>query len=219
MAAAPSNFSQYRLCYRRFGVNQNSDLYGPWHQCTQQFQPLRCDLSTQVIDPCDVATGPGEARDETKPDRVFADGKDDWDRRGCRLGRECGRVSRRGDHRDLSTNQIACQRRQSIQLSLGPTIFDRDVLPLDVSGLVQASAKRAQTDCILTVRSRAEEPDHRHRRLLRARRERPRRRAPPSSVMNSRRLVCRESSIVKGDGGRFMTAPPSRLEARSRLGS
>ena len=37
--------------------------------------------------------------------------------------------------------------------------------------------------------------------------------------MNSRRLVCRESSIVKGDGGRFMTPPPSRLEARRRLGS
>src|SRR5215208_6385440 len=34
----------------------------------------------------------------------------------------------------------------------------------------------------------------------------------------SRRLVCRERSIVRGDGGRFTTAPPSRLEARSRLG-
>ena len=42
--------------------------------------------------------------------------------------------------------------------------------------------------------------------------------APPSSVMNSRRLVCRERSIVRGDGGRFMTRPPSRPEARSRLG-
>jgi hypothetical protein len=43
--------------------------------------------------------------------------------------------------------------------------------------------------------------------------------APPRSVMNSRRLVCRESSIVKSDGDRFMTPPPSRLEARRRLGS
>ena len=34
-----------------------------------------------------------------------------------------------------------------------------------------------------------EEPDHRHRRLLRARRERPHAAAPPSSVMNSRRLI------------------------------
>jgi hypothetical protein len=42
--------------------------------------------------------------------------------------------------------------------------------------------------------------------------------ALPSSAMNSRRLVCRESSILRGDGGRFTTPLPSRLEARSRLG-
>jgi hypothetical protein len=39
-----------------------------------------------------------------------------------------------------------------------------------------------------------------------------------TDVRNSRRLVCRERSIVRGDGGRFTTPPPSRLEARSRLG-
>src|SRR5947208_12314323 len=40
----------------------------------------------------------------------------------------------------------------------------------------------------------------------------------PTSVMNSRRLVCRERSIVRGDEGRIMTRPSSRPEARSRLG-
>src|SRR5262249_22938802 len=43
--------------------------------------------------------------------------------------------------------------------------------------------------------------------------------APPSSDMNARRFVCRESSIVRGDGGSVMTVPPSRPEARSRFGS
>src|SRR5215469_14427487 len=42
--------------------------------------------------------------------------------------------------------------------------------------------------------------------------------APPSSVMNLRRLVCRERSIVRGDEGRIMTRPSSRPEARRRLG-
>src|SRR5262249_828648 len=42
--------------------------------------------------------------------------------------------------------------------------------------------------------------------------------APPSSVMNSRLLVCRERSIVMGDEGRIMTRPSSRPEARSLLG-
>src|SRR5215204_3051866 len=40
---------------------------------------------------------------------------------------------------------------------------------------------------------------------------------PPITVYQAA-LVCRERSIVRGDGGRFTTPPPSRLEARSRLG-
>jgi len=40
---------------------------------------------------------------------------------------------------------------------------------------------------------------------------------PPSRVKNSRRLVCRERSIVRGDEGRIMTRPSSRPEARRRL--
>src|SRR5262249_22885055 len=43
--------------------------------------------------------------------------------------------------------------------------------------------------------------------------------APPSSVMNSRRFVCRESSILRRDGGSVMTVSPSRPEARRRFGS
>ena len=42
--------------------------------------------------------------------------------------------------------------------------------------------------------------------------------APPSRVMNSRRFVCREKSIVRGDGGSVMTVFLSRPEARSRFG-
>src|SRR5258708_12256627 len=37
--------------------------------------------------------------------------------------------------------------------------------------------------------------------------------------MNSRRFVCRESSILRGDGGSVMTVSPSRPEARRRFGS
>src|SRR5438105_9472340 len=37
--------------------------------------------------------------------------------------------------------------------------------------------------------------------------------------MNSRRFVCRESSILSGDGGSVMTVSPSRPEARRRFGS
>src|SRR6516165_2751743 len=40
----------------------------------------------------------------------------------------------------------------------------------------------------------------------------------PRTMMTSRRLVCRERSIVRGDEGRIMTRPSSRPEARSLLG-
>src|SRR5262245_9943080 len=36
--------------------------------------------------------------------------------------------------------------------------------------------------------------------------------------MNARRFVCRESSILRGDGGSVMTVSPSRPEARRRFG-
>jgi hypothetical protein len=67
--------SQDRLGHRGCGINENSNLYGPRHKRTQQFQPLRCDLSNQIIDPCNVPAWPCEARDQTKPDRVFTDGE------------------------------------------------------------------------------------------------------------------------------------------------
>ena len=105
-------------------------------------------------------------------------------------------VSGRGDHGDPSANQIGRQRRQPIDLILGPAVFDRHVLALDIAGVLQALAKCAQTVRERVRRCGVEEPDHRHRRLLRARRERPRSRraaeqrdelAPLHSITSSAR--------------------------------
>ena len=82
----------------------------------------------------------------------------------------------RGDHGDLAANQFGRQRRQSIHLILGPAVFDRYVLALDVAALLQALA-----ECAQTVRAASGDAEWRNpitgiARLLRARRERPRRR-------------------------------------------
>ena len=84
--------------------------------------------------------------------------------------------SGRGDHGDLPANQFGRQRRQPIELTLGPAVFNRHVLALDVACLLQALAECAQTIRVRRQAMWVEEPDHRHRRLLRPRRERPRRR-------------------------------------------
>jgi hypothetical protein len=143
-------------------------------QLMQEFQPLCRQLTTEKIDPCRVAAGPGEASDKTKPDRVFGDAEDDGNRRGCCLGRQrrCN-TSGRGDYGDLPMNQFSRQLRQSIKLILAPTVCDRYVLALDIAGLLQALAKSAQTVRSRLSRSVFEVPDHRQGCLLRARRERP----------------------------------------------
>jgi hypothetical protein len=58
---------------------------------------------------------------------------------------------------------------------LGPTIFDRNVLAVDKAGLPEALTERDAENRELIRPCVVEEPNHRHRRLLRPRRERPRR--------------------------------------------
>src|SRR4029077_8865507 len=59
-------------------------------------------------------------------------------------------------------------------LSPGPAILDRHVAALDITSFVEALAERGHHGCVPLRRPTIEEPDHRHRRLLRARCERPR---------------------------------------------
>jgi hypothetical protein len=65
----------------------------------------------QKIDAGRIAAGPGEAGYKALPDRVIANAKDDRNRRGCSFCRQCGHVTYRGHHSDLSANQIGHQSR------------------------------------------------------------------------------------------------------------
>jgi hypothetical protein len=58
-------------------------------------------------------------------------------------------------------------------LTIRPTIFDRNVLALDVTNVGEALPESANVNRRLAGRSAAEESDHRHW-LLRPRRKRPR---------------------------------------------
>ena len=61
------------------------------------------------------------------------------------LAANAAATSARGDHGNPSANQFGRQRRQPIELILGPAVFDRDVLALDIAGVFEALAKCAQT--------------------------------------------------------------------------
>src|SRR5262245_63849444 len=78
-----------------------------------------------------------------------------------------------GDHGDLATNQIGRQLRQAVGLVVSEAVYDRHVLALNEALLLQALTEFAQALSKPVSRGAAEEPDHRHRRLLRPRRKRP----------------------------------------------
>jgi hypothetical protein len=98
-------------------------------------------------------------------------------RRGCRLSRNCRQGVVRSDHRHLTAYQLSCEGGQSIILILRPAILDRHILAFDVPAFADALPECGHKTGSVGGRRAAEEPDYRHRRLLRARRERPRCRA------------------------------------------
>src|SRR5262249_15897014 len=66
------------------------------------------------------------------------------------------------------------QRRQSIRSTFCPAVIDADIAMLDITASAQAAPERVNDVHELAGRFHAEKPDHRHPRLLPARRERPR---------------------------------------------
>ena len=133
-------------------------------------------LSTEDVDASQVAAGPGKAGDKTKPDRIFGDGEDDGDRRRRLLRRRSG-IGDGYNHADRPADQFRRQLRQPINRFFRPAVDDRCVLTLDIADRFQTIAECAQAIRNRVGRSDPQKPDDGHRRLLRARRERPRRSA------------------------------------------
>src|SRR5947209_292015 len=75
----------------------------------------------------------------------------------------------------LPADQVFRERRQAVELTAAPAVFDRHVPAFDEACFIQAAAERGQQGDVGLGRSRAEIADGRHRRLLRACSERPRR--------------------------------------------
>ena len=117
-------------------ADEHGNASGCRHHLTQELQPLGHQLSRENIDTCQVAARPGKANDKTKPDRVIADVEDAGDRRGCRLGGDRRTISKCCDHGDPLVKEFGRQCRQSIPLTLRPTVYDRHVLALDVAAVL-----------------------------------------------------------------------------------
>jgi len=95
----------------------------------------------------------------------------------------------RHDQIDPAGDEIGGQSGQPIIMALGPTVFDRYVLSLDVACFAQSLVERGNKRRKRAGRGAVEEADHRHRLLLRAGQESGYAAAPARTVMRFRRLI------------------------------
>jgi hypothetical protein len=133
------------------------------------------DSAEQEAEAGQISARSVEAIDETNLDWVGALHEHNRDGFGRRFG--CKRTVctlQDNDHGHLSANQFGDQRRQPIVSTLCPPVFNRDVLAFDVTDILQASTEIGEVLAVGFERCEVKKPDHRNRRLLRARHNRPR---------------------------------------------
>jgi hypothetical protein len=137
-------------------------------------KPLGLDFTGEEIDPRHVAAGPRQACDQPKRHRILADTEHHRDDRRGGFGSERPwSVGRCGDHRDTAPDGIVEDCGKVLVVTVQPVIFDDDVLALRKPALAQAFAKLGGQRRGRVNPSSIDQRDHRHCRLLRARRERP----------------------------------------------
>src|SRR5262249_51166681 len=117
-----------------------------------------------------------QAGNEADLYRIGSRGEDNRNGASRGLGNETGRSAGRSNDRDSSTNEGGRLRRPSLVLAFRPAILDRQVLAVYVAGFLQSLPKRGCVERIPLRSCAVEESNYRHRALLRARRERQRRR-------------------------------------------
>ena len=160
----------------------------------QQLQPFAGQLGEQHRSG-DVAARPREARDEPS-DRVAADREHNRDRRGRVPGRERRTVPSATITAPAAANKSAASSGNRSECPSAQRYSIATFSAFDQPTRSSRWRKAAKYGCRASDASTSEEPDHRHCRLLRARRERPRRRraaeqrdelAPLHSITSSAR--------------------------------
>src|SRR5215831_9618690 len=144
-------------------------------QFLSQFDALRPERRSKNCHSRDVAARLVEAWNEAEFHRIADCGKDNWNRRGRSLGSESSRrTAGREKERHGQADEFCRQRWQTVVMPFRPAESDCEIASLDKTHFTQTLPKGSDHTCGLAGGSAAEEANHRHRCLLRARRERPR---------------------------------------------
>ena len=78
---------------------------------------------------------------------------------------------------DFQSNELGCELGEAFAASLRPAIFDREIAAVDPTEIAHSLHEGGGPLALRRRAARSEQSDGRHLRLLRARRERPRRHA------------------------------------------
>src|SRR5215813_9008636 len=108
------------------------------NQLAQQFQPFCPECVYEESHARDIAAGTIETGNEAEIDRIGTDRE--YDRNGCGCGFR-GERSRRGQRNDRGRGigrQLGSHCRQSVEATIARAIFDRDIAPFDIAGVLEA---------------------------------------------------------------------------------
>src|SRR5262245_26282392 len=124
-------------------IGEHGDTRCCRDQLAQKSEPLCRQLSDEKIHTRGVAARPAKAGYKTESDGVIADAENNRNSRSRGLsGKRCGRVAWYSDHAHLTSNQIGRQLGQLIISAVGPTVFDGDILAVDVTDVTKSLPKR-----------------------------------------------------------------------------
>jgi hypothetical protein len=105
----------------------------------QESKSLCSKLADKKIDPCRVSTGPAEARNKSKLDRIAGNRKHDRNGRSCRLRSADRRHAPSYDYyRHLATHKLKGEVREPIGTVFRPAVFHRDRLAFDKAHFAEA---------------------------------------------------------------------------------
>ena len=127
-------------------IDEHGHASGSGHQLTQELQPLCRQLAVKKLIP--VRLPPGRARLATRPSLTGSSPT----LKTMGIVVVAALAANAAAVPPIAAITATCrrtrfgrQRRQPIELILGPAVFDRYVLALDIAGVLQALAKCAQT--------------------------------------------------------------------------
>jgi hypothetical protein len=95
--------------------------------------------------------------------RIDAHHEDDRNCLGCRFSGKCRGIVHTNQHGNLAVDQIGGERRQSIALTIGKAVLDRNILPFDIAGFGQTTAKCGERFRQRIARCIEQSPDQRRR--------------------------------------------------------